>query len=153
MAKEGFGKRCALLFALLMTTHVPLHAQELPPGAEPQPSVWGLGALIHPLQLNDDAKLRAQVRAIPQGKKDRVHFLLINGLDPFYTANLNGLAAYCRGIGFGNTACYQMPAATLRRSAAMIQRPASSCWVTASAPTSPVRSPTTCKPTARRSIA
>ena len=128
MAKKWFGKQCALLLAfVIFTIHATAHAQEIPPtpgasSAEPQPSVWGLGALIHPLQL-DDLKLREQARGIPQDKKDHVHFFLINGLDPFYSANLNGLAAYCRSIGFTNTACYQMPSAwRVRREIETIRR-------------------------------
>jgi hypothetical protein len=114
MAKERSGKQSAMLLALaFFATHTVLQAQEIPLpkrllNTEPQPSTWDFGAWMHPLQL-DDVKLREQVRAIPQDNKDRVHFFLINGLDPFYSANLNGLAAYCRSIGFTNTACYQMP--------------------------------------------
>ncbi len=114
MAKDCFSKQCAMMLALVFfATDAALHAQEAAPPqepsiAEPHPPVWGLGALIHPLQM-DDVRLREQARAIPQEMKERVHFFLINGLDPLYSANLNGLAAYCRSIGFTNTACYHMP--------------------------------------------
>ena len=68
--------------------------------------MWGIGALIHPLQL-DEVNFREQASAIPQEKRDRVHFFLVNGLDPLYAGNLNGVAAYFRSIGFNNTNCYQ----------------------------------------------
>ncbi len=116
MTKEWLGKQRTMLLALvILATHATVHGQEVLPApasptTETQPAEWGLGASIHPLQL-DALTLSEQVRAISQEKKDRVHFFLINGLDPFYCANLNGLAAYCRAIGFANTACYQMPSA------------------------------------------
>jgi hypothetical protein len=74
------------------------------------PTAPGLGSWFHPLQLTE-VKLQDQVKAIPQEKRDRVHFFLINGLNPGYSANLNGLAAYFRSIGFANTSCHQMPSA------------------------------------------
>jgi hypothetical protein len=114
MAKGRFGTRSIVLFATVFFPIPTLNAQAVrpvpaAPGAEPQPAVWGLGALIHPLQL-DEVNFREQVRAIPQDQKDRVHFFLINGLDPLWSGNLNGLAAYFRSIGFVNTTCYQFPA-------------------------------------------
>ncbi len=129
MAKDRFRTHCVVLFTLaFFATQAKLQAQEVrpvpaSPSAEPQPSVWGLGALIHPLQL-DEVNIREQVRTIPQDKKDRVHFFLVNGLDPLYSGNLNGVAAYFRSIGFTNTNCYQFPSTpkvrrqieTLRRS-------------------------------------
>jgi hypothetical protein len=70
----------------------------------------GLGSRFHPLQIPDNG-LGEQAQAVPQEQKDRVHFFLVNGFDPAYSANLNGLAAYCRSIGFTNTTCLQMAAA------------------------------------------
>jgi hypothetical protein len=85
----------------------PLPAQSSA-NVELQPSAWGLGTLIHPLNL-DEVTLRQQAEAIPQEKKNRLHFFLINGFDPLYSGNLNGVAAYFRSIGFANTSCYQFP--------------------------------------------
>lgn len=67
--------------------------------------------------------MHEQAQAIPQEKKDRVHFFLINGLDPLYSGNLNGVAAYFRSIGFANTSCYQFPSTwKVRRQIGTIRR-------------------------------
>jgi hypothetical protein len=67
--------------------------------------------------------LQEDARSVPQEQKDRVHFFLINGLDPAYAGNLNGLAAYYRSLGFTNTTCYQFPAAwKVRRQIEQVRR-------------------------------
>jgi hypothetical protein len=116
MTKEWPGNRCLMFLALAFSaTPTALSAQEsspppvtTSPSAQPQPSALGLGSLIHPLKL-EKLILHEQAQAIPQEKKDRVHFFLVNGLDPLYSGNLNGVAAYFRSIGFANTSCHQFP--------------------------------------------
>jgi hypothetical protein len=130
MTTEWPGNRCLLFLTLaLSATPTVLSAQESPrspvqtsSSAQPQPSALGLGSLIHPLQL-EKLNLHEQAQAIPQEKKDRVHFFLINGLDPLYSGNLNGVAAYFRSIGFPNATCYQFPATwKVRRQIETIRR-------------------------------
>ncbi len=105
-------RRCWILSLLLAATPAPLNAQpnSSPPRpiSEPQPPGLRLGTIVHPLPVNQ-LTLRQQTEAIPQAKKDRVHFFLLNGIDPAYAGNLNGVAAYFRSIGFKNTTCYQFP--------------------------------------------
>ena len=130
MTTEWPGNRC-LLFLILALSATPtvLSAQENPrspvqtsSSAQPQPSAPGLGSLIHPLKL-EKLNLHEQAQAIPQEKKDRVHFFLINGIDPLYSGNLNGVAAYFRSIGFANTSCYQFPSTwKVRRQIETIRR-------------------------------
>jgi hypothetical protein len=90
-----------LLALILCAFPAALHAQE-PPAPR-------LGTLLHPLPVQQ-LSLRAHADAIPQEKKDRVHFYLINGLDPLQASNVHGVAAYFRSIGFTNTTSYQFPA-------------------------------------------
>jgi hypothetical protein len=56
-----------------------------------------------------------QAQLIAPEQKEHVHFFLINGFDPAYCANLNGVAAYFRDMGFANTHCYQFTTAWLAR--------------------------------------
>jgi hypothetical protein len=130
MSKEWLRNPWLLLALIFSATPANLSAQEntappaLPsPSAQPQPSARTLGTLLRPLKLNE-LTLREQAQAIPQEKKDRVHFFLINGLDPLQASNLHGVAGYFRSIGFANTSSYQFPSTwkvrrqieTLRRS-------------------------------------
>jgi pimeloyl-ACP methyl ester carboxylesterase len=92
--------RFALLVLALAWIPSMVHAQPL----------RGRGAWFHPLQIPVNG-LAEQAQAIPQEKKDHVHFFLVNGFDPAYSANLNGVAAYCRSIGFSNTTCLQLAGA------------------------------------------
>jgi hypothetical protein len=130
MTKEWPGIRCLMFLALAFSaTPTTLSAQENPrspiqtlPSLQPQPSAPGLGSLIHPLKL-EKLTLHEQAQSIPQEKKDRVHFFLINGLDPLYSGNLNGVAAYFRSIGFANTSCHQFPSTwKVRRQIETIRR-------------------------------
>ena len=130
MTPEWPGNRCLLFLTLaLSATPTVLFAQENPRSSvqtssstQTQPSALGLGSLIHPLQL-EKLTLQKQAQAIPQEKKDRVHFFLINGLDPLYSGNLNGVAAYFRSIGFANTSCFQFLSTwKVRRQIATIRR-------------------------------
>jgi hypothetical protein len=130
MTKEWPGNRCLMFLALaFLATPTALSAQENPsspiqtlPSLQPQPSAPGLGSLIHPLKL-EKLTLHEQAQSIPQEKKDRVHFFLINGLDPLYSGNLNGVAAYFRSIGFANTSCHQFPSTwKVRRQIETIRR-------------------------------
>jgi len=72
-----------------------------------QPAL-GIGVWIRPIKT-DEFTFYDQAKHISKEKKDRVHFFLINGLDPCYAGNLNGVAAYFRSIGFVNTDSYQFP--------------------------------------------
>jgi hypothetical protein len=105
MVRDWLGKHRSLLLAFVFSA-IPstLHTQEkAPPSAN-----LTLGALLHPIKLNE-VTLREQAQAIPQEKRDRVHFFLINGLDPLQATNVHGVAAYFRSIGFTNTSSYQWP--------------------------------------------
>jgi pimeloyl-ACP methyl ester carboxylesterase len=62
----------------------------------------GLGTYIHPLNV-PYASLDEQSQAIPEAQRDQVHFFVINGFDPLYVANLNGMAEYIQSLGFRNT--------------------------------------------------
>jgi hypothetical protein len=72
------------------------------------PFALGLGYVLHPLR-NGTVTLPEKAQALPGCQRDRVHFFMINGVDPLYLGNLNGLAAYFRSIGFVNTSCWQFP--------------------------------------------
>ena len=74
------------------------------PSVQAQPATYGLGAWIRPINPVEFT-FDEQTKLIAQERKDRVHFFLINGLDPCYAGNLNGVAAYFRSIGFVNTNC------------------------------------------------
>jgi hypothetical protein len=81
------------------------------PGADwcnNHPFALGVGYVLHPLR-NETSNLAEQAQAIPACQRDQVHVFLINGIDPLYFGNLNGLAAYYRSIGFVNTSCWQFP--------------------------------------------
>lgn len=88
------------LLVVLAFTPAVVHAQ---PAAPPR-----LGRLLHPVKT-DKLTLHEEAHAIPQAQKDRVHFFLINGLDPLQASNIHGVAAYFRSIGFANTSSYQFP--------------------------------------------
>jgi hypothetical protein len=80
-----------------------------PAAGEPGPRAGlapGLG-FFHPLKADgeDLAKLCA---GVPPEKRERVHVFLVNGVDPLWLGNLNGLADYLRALGFKHTACGQM---------------------------------------------
>lgn len=107
MIKDQIDRLGLILAVVLTAAPSTLQAQTAAP---PQPSTWGIGTLIHPLQLND-VNLADKAKSIPQAQKDHVHFFLINGFDPLYSGNLNGLAAYCQSVGFAHTTCYQLAAA------------------------------------------
>lgn len=118
MTKDRSRIACSLLVLVAISaTSAAVNAQEKAPplpSAESQPPGLRLGTLVHPLPVKQ-LTLRQQADAIPQDKKDRVHFVLINGIDPAYAANLNGVAAYFRSIGFKNTTSYQFPFTMLAR--------------------------------------
>jgi hypothetical protein len=92
------------------------------PKSEREPFTWSVGYFLRPMKL-DELTLREQANAIPQPKKDRVHFFLINGFDPLYLSNLKGMAAYCQAIGFTNTTCGPMTSTwNFRRQIATVRR-------------------------------
>lgn len=70
------------------------------------PQCAGMG-FINPLQLPSPCVER-ECFSLDQGKRDRTHVFMINGLDPWYAANLNSLCAYWRSLGFHRCRCKQM---------------------------------------------
>lgn len=108
------------LFALsIATAPSPLYAQS-PTAADA--SAFGLGTLIRPLKV-EQLTVHEKAQALPAEIKARVHFFIINGIDPLYSSNLNGAAAYFRSIGFTNTNCYQITSAPkVRRQIEAVRR-------------------------------
>ncbi len=49
--------------------------------------------------------LVAACRAVPAERRDRVQLFAINGMDPLYLGNLNGLCGCIRQLGFPNVRC------------------------------------------------
>src|SRR5262249_33107030 len=62
---------------------------------------------VHPV-AEPSAKLRELCATVPSESKDRVHVFVINGADPLYLGNLNGLCARMRDLGFRNIDCVEM---------------------------------------------
>ena len=115
MSKDWLCHAWLLVVLIFSATPANLGAQEDSsptvqplPSVQSQPAVPILGALLHPVKLHE-LTLQEEAQAIPQEKKDRVHFFLINGLDPLQASNVHGVAAYFRSIGFANTSSYQFP--------------------------------------------
>jgi hypothetical protein len=50
-------------------------------------------------------QLQQVCRSVSEEAKDRVHLFAVNGMDPFYLGNLNGLCACMQRLGFHNTYC------------------------------------------------
>jgi len=73
----------------------------------------GLG-FLHPLPSTEPDVSRL-CRGLPQQEKDHVYVFLINGCDPLYLANLNGLCAYLQALGFAHAEVGQMTASTAFR--------------------------------------
>jgi hypothetical protein len=68
----------------------------------------GLG-FLHPLP-SSEPDVNRLCRGLPQEEKNHVYIFLINGLDPLYLANLNGLCAYLQALGFAQAEVGQMTA-------------------------------------------
>src|SRR5438105_2556073 len=68
----------------------------------------GLG-FPHPLP-SAQPDVNRLCRSLPQQEKNHVYIFLINGLDPLYLANLNGLCAYLKALGFAQAEVGQMTA-------------------------------------------
>ena len=73
---------------------------------EQAPDAIGLG-FFHPLQVPGQP-IRAECAAIPAADRDHVYIFFINGADPFYVGNLNGLCAYVKSLGFNQCEVGQM---------------------------------------------
>jgi hypothetical protein len=84
----------------------PCEMTEREPTARPAYSHIGLG-FLHPLPASEPVICR-QCRTLPPEAKDHVYVFLVNGLDPLYTANLNGLSAYLHALGFKQAETGQM---------------------------------------------
>jgi pimeloyl-ACP methyl ester carboxylesterase len=108
----------ALLAIEPLVCHVGLHAAEAEDAVSttgpPLPRyALGLG-FLHPLPaLEPD--VNQVCRSLPQRDKDHVYVFLINGLDPLYLANLNGLCAYLRALGFAQAEVGQMTSSSAFR--------------------------------------
>jgi hypothetical protein len=76
---------------------------------------YGLGlGFLHPLP-SSESDVSGRCRSLSQEEKNHVYIFLINGLDPLYLANLNGLCAYLRALGFAQAEVGQMTAAAAFR--------------------------------------
>jgi hypothetical protein len=64
-------------------------------------------SFVHPV-AEPSAQLRELCAAIPCESKDRVYVFVINGADPLYLGNLNGLCARMCDLGFRNVDCAEM---------------------------------------------
>lgn len=53
------------------------------------------------------AHLQESCQAVPPEARDRVHLFAINGMDPLYLGNLNGLCGSMKQLGFRNVHCGQ----------------------------------------------
>ena len=85
------------------------------PTAGPGYSHMGLG-FLHPLPASEPVICR-QCRTLPPEAKDHVYVFLINGLDPLYFGNLNGLSAYLQNaLGFKQVEAGQMTSTLALRS-------------------------------------
>jgi hypothetical protein len=51
------------------------------------------------------AQLAQACQGVPAEAREHVHLFAINGMDPFYVANLNGLCASMQQLGFRNVHC------------------------------------------------
>jgi hypothetical protein len=69
----------------------------------------GLG-FLHPLPASEPAICR-ECRSLLPEVKDHVYVFLVNGLDPLYYANLNGLTTYLHALGFKRAEAMQMTSA------------------------------------------
>ncbi len=56
---------------------------------------------------NPPAHVQQACQALPPDGRDRVHLFAINGMDPLYLGNLNGLCACMKQLGFRNVHCGQ----------------------------------------------
>lgn len=76
------------------------HAQDYPGGI-------GVGTYLHPLNL-PCCNFQDRCLAIPEAQRDQVHFFVVNGFDPSYIGNLNGVAEYIHQLGFRNTRLFYL---------------------------------------------
>ncbi len=97
---EGFimVRRLAYTFALFFSGASVAFAQDRPP----VPAV-GVGTFIHPLKVQGEP-----LPWTTPEQRDCVHIFMINGSDPLYVGNLNGLADYFRSLGFAHTYSYRL---------------------------------------------
>jgi hypothetical protein len=93
-------------------TEFPETSRCIPPAGSGYTPI-GLG-FLHPLPSNEPI-ICQQCRSLPQEAKDHIYIFLVNGVDPLYSANLNGLCAYLHSLGFAHTEAVRMISAfTLR---------------------------------------
>ena len=62
---------------------------------------------LHPIQ-DPDPRVVDLCNSVPQREKDRTHIYFVNGIDPLYVGNFNGLARLVRSLGFHHGCCGQM---------------------------------------------
>jgi hypothetical protein len=66
----------------------------------------GCFGILHPLQVKPSA-LPPDAGPVVAPGREHVHVVLVNGLDPLYVGNLDGLSGYVRDLGFPGTHLYQ----------------------------------------------
>ena len=67
----------------------------------------GIGTFLHPLNV-DASEVPEMSQATTAEQRDRVHIFVLNGLDPLFLGNLNGMAGHLQALGFNHTRVYQI---------------------------------------------
>jgi hypothetical protein len=62
---------------------------------------------LHPIQ-DPDPRVVDLCNGVPQRVKDHTHVYFVNGIDPFYVGNFNGLARQVQALRFCHCSCGQM---------------------------------------------
>lgn len=69
-------------------------------------------SFLHPI-AQPAADVVRQCAAVTEDGRDHTYIFLVNGLDPLYVANLNGLAQHVKELGYRRCYCGQMGRAAL----------------------------------------
>jgi hypothetical protein len=70
-------------------------------------SAHGPGSIFHPVSP-PHAEVAATCWDLSEAQRDRVHVLMVNGVDPANLCNFHGLSDHVRDLGFARTAYYQI---------------------------------------------
>jgi hypothetical protein len=76
-------------------------------GLGPRALAGGFGARLHPIDP-PSAEEAWPILSLPQDQRDRVHVLLINGVDPGNLFNFQGIHGFVQELGFRNTSFFQL---------------------------------------------
>ncbi len=67
----------------------------------------GIGTFLHPVDT-DASEAPALAQPTIAEQREHVHIFMLNGLDPLYLGNLNGLAGHLQALGFEHTRVYRL---------------------------------------------